>query len=181
MEQQGTTNMESQVTTRSTGIRYGLIAGVVSIAFFLILSVSGVNITTSPLRYLGWVITAVIIFLAHQYYKQNGNGFMSYGQGIGIAMWMGIISAVISSIFTYIYVKFIDTNFMDAIKDAQMQEMAAKGMSDEQIEQAMKIASMFMSPEAMLGFGLVFGFLGTLVIALIVTIFTQKKAPETAF
>jgi hypothetical protein len=179
MEPQGA--QVSEVTTKSAGIRYGLIAGVVSIAFFLILSVSGVNIATSPLRYLGYCITAVLIFLAHQYYKQNSNGFMSYGQGISIAMWMGVISAVISSIFTYVYVKFIDSGFIDMMKETQMQEMEKNGMSEEQIEQAMKIASMFMTPEAMLGFGLVFGFLGTLIIALLVTIFTQKKAPETAF
>jgi hypothetical protein len=33
----------------------------------------------------------------------------------------------------------------------------------------------------MLIFGLVFGIIGTIIIALIVTIFTQKKAPEQAF
>jgi hypothetical protein len=180
MEQQ-VENPTSGVTTRSTGIRYGLIAGVVGIAFFLILTISGVNITTSPLRWIGYCITILLVVLAHQYYKQNGSGFMSYGEGLGIAMWLGLISSLLSSVFTYIYVKFIDTAFVDMIKEAQIAEMSKNGMSDEQIDQAMKFASMFMTPEAMFGFGLFFGFLGTLIIALIVTIFTQKKAPETAF
>jgi hypothetical protein len=45
----------------------------------------------------------------------------------------------------------------------------------------MKFSAMFMTPEAMFGFGLVFGFIGTLIVGLIVSIFTQKKRPETAF
>jgi hypothetical protein len=176
-----TTPSTSEVTTRSTGVRYGLINALFGIVFFLVFVAMGVNIATSPLRWLGYCVTIVIVVLAHMYYKKNGNGYMSYGEGLGIGLWIGLISSVISSIFTYIYVKFIDSGFVDAIKDAQIEEMQKKGMSDEQIDQAMKFASMFMTPEAMFGFGLFFGFLGILVIALIVSIFTQKKAPETAF
>jgi len=42
----------------------------------------------------------------------------------------------------------------------------------------MAITSKFMTPEMMLIFGVVFGILGTVIIGLIVTIFTQKKNPE---
>jgi hypothetical protein len=172
----------AEVTTiRSTGVRYGLISGVVSIVFFLILVMSAVDMTSGPWQWLGWIITAALIFLAHKYYKDNTDGYMSYGQGIQIAMWMGMLSAVISSLFTYVYVKFIDASFVEMIREKQAAAMAEKGMTEEQIDQAMKIAAMFTTPEAMLGFGLVFGFLAVLVIALLVTIFTQKKAPETAF
>lgn len=180
MEQQESTSV-TPLTTRSVGMRFGLIGGVISIAYFLILNLAGVNITEGYWNWVGYCITAVIIFLAHKQYKENGDGFMSYGQGIGIAFWIGLISAVLSSIFTYIYIKFIDTGFIDMIKEKQIEGMEAKGMSEAEIDQAMKIASMFMSPEAMLIFGLVFGIIGTIIIALIVTIFTQKKAPEQAY
>jgi hypothetical protein len=179
MEQQ--TTSEQLVTTRSTGMRYGVISGVIGVAFFLILTVAGVNISSGYWSWLGYLITAVIVFLAHQYYKQNTDGFMSYGQGVQIALWMGLIGSVISSIFTYIYVKFIDSSFTEMIKEKQIEEMQKNGMSDEQIDQAMQFASMFTTPEAMLIFGLIFGVIGTVIIGLIVSIFTQKKAPETAF
>jgi hypothetical protein len=178
MEQNETPSL---VTTRSTGIRFGLISGVIGVAFFLVLNVSGVNMTKGYWSWIGYCITAVIIFFAHKYYKENTNGFMKYSQGIGISVWMGIISGVISSVFTYIYVKFIDSGFIEMIKEKQMEEMESKGMSEEQMEQAMKIAGYFTTPEAMLLFGLIGGIIGTLIIGLIVTIFTQKKPPETAF
>lgn len=169
------------VTTRSAGVRYGLIAGIVSVIYFLALSVSGINMTEGYWNWLGYLITAVILALAHKYYKDNSTGFMSYSQGMQIALWMGLVAAAISSVFTYIYVKFIDTGFIDMIRDKQIEAMEQRGLSEEQIDQAMKIASMFTTPEAMLGFGLVFGVIGALIIGLLVTIFTQKKAPETAF
>lgn len=180
MEQQESSSV-TPLTTRAVGMRYGLIGGIISIAYFLILNLAGINMTQGYWNWVGYLITAVVIFMAHKQYKESGEGFMSYGQGIGIAFWIGLISAVLSSIFTYIYIKFVDTSFIDMIKDKQIEGMEAKGMSDAEIDQAMKIASMFMTPEAMLIMGLVFGIIGTIIIGLIVTIFTQKKAPEQAY
>jgi hypothetical protein len=181
MEQQETSPAIPTTTTRSVGIRYGLIGGVISIIYFLVLNVAGINMTSGYWSWVGYLITIAILTLAHKYFKEESDGFMSYGQGMGIAFWMGLISAAISSVFTYIYVKFIDNSFMQMIKDKQMEDMEARGMSDEQIEQAMKFASMFSTPEALLIMGLIFGVIGTVIVGLIVTIFTQKKAPEQAF
>ena len=171
---------EEKVTTRSTGMRYGLFLGGISIDLFLIMALSGMK-PDGPGRWIGVVFTFVIIFLAHKYYKQNGDGFMTIGQGVGIGFWTALTSSVISSIFTYVYVKFIDSGFIDMIKETQLEEMQKRGMSDEQVEQAMKFASMFTSPEAILIFGLVFGIIGGVVIGLIISFFTQKKNPEASF
>jgi len=167
------------VTTKSVGIRYGVIMGVISIAYFIILNLLGVDMTQGPGSWGRYVYCAVLIFLAHKYFKDNGDSFMSYGQGIGISFWMGLISVAISSVFTYVYVKFIDTGFIQMIMDKTREQMEEKGtMSEEQIEQAMSITAKFMTPEMMLIFGIVFGIIGTIIIGLIVTIFTQKKSPE---
>jgi hypothetical protein len=64
------------------------------------------------------------------------------------------------------------------IKDKQMEEMANRGMTDEQIEQAMEIAGKFMSPEAMLFFAVFFGILAIVICGLIVSLFTQRKNPD---
>jgi ABC-type antimicrobial peptide transport system permease subunit len=106
---------------------------------------------------------------------------MSYGEGIGISFWIGLLSSVISSLFTYIYIKFFDASFVEMIKEKQIEEMQARGMSDEQIDQGMKFAEMFMSPEAILIFGIIGGIITVLIVGLIVTIFTQKKSPEPGF
>lgn len=174
-------NTTPGVTPRSAGIRFGLIAAVISVVYFLILSVAGLDRTNSVWSWIGYLITAAIIFLAHKYYKENGDGFMSYGQGVGMSLWIGLISGVIGSIFTYVYIKFVDTGFLEMIKEKQLEKMQAKGMSDEQIDQAMKFASMFTTPEAILIFAFIGSIIAAVIIGLIVTIFTQKKNPQGVF
>jgi hypothetical protein len=58
--------------------------------------------------------------------------------------------------------------------------MEKQGQSDEQIEAAMKFVEMFTTAEALLFWGLFFGILTLVVIALIISIFTQKPQPETS-
>lgn len=167
------------VTPRSAGVRYGLIGAVVSIAWFLVMSVSGMNMQ-GPSQYVSWIFVIVFVVLAHKYFKDNGDGFMSYGQGIGIAFWYGLVSGAIGSIFIYIYIKFVDAGFTEAIKDQQIEAMEKQGMSDAQIEQAMQVAGMFTTPEMMLVMGLIGGVILSVIVGLIVTIFTQKKSPDMA-
>ena len=137
--------------------------------------------TSGVWNWLGYVVTILIVVFAHKYYKENSDGFMSYGQGVGIAFWIGLVSGVISSIFTYLYIKFIDTAFLELIKERQIEAMQQKGMSDEQIDQAMNVAAMFTTPEAMFIMMLIGSIIATVIIGVIVTIFTQKKNPEPAF
>ena len=171
-------NAQSEkATTRSAGIRYGLIMSVLSIAFFVIMNVAGLDMQ-GPVGYLGWAITAVMLFLAHKYYKEEGDGFMTIGQGTGIGFWAGTVSSVISSIFTYVYIKFIDDSFLQTIKDKQMEAMEKQGLSDEQMEQSMKIAGAFTSPEAILGFGIVFGIIAAVIIGLLIALITKKINPD---
>jgi hypothetical protein len=167
------------VTTKSAGIRYGLILGVLSIAYFIIMNLLGVDMSQGIGRWAGLVFTIGSLFLAQKYFKDNGDGFMSFGQGFGIGFWIALIATPLSSAFSYIYMKFIDQGFVQQLLDRTREQMEEKGnLSEEQIDQAMQMTSKFMTPESILIFGLIGGFIITLVCALIVTIFTQKKAPE---
>jgi len=173
MEEQETTN----VTTRSVGIRYGLILALISIVFFVIMNVAGLDMQ-GPVSYLSYVFMIVIFYLAHKYYKENGDSYMSIGQGVGIAFWAGLISSLISSAFMYVYIKFIDSAFVENIKTKQIEKMQEQGMSDEQIDQAMQFAGAFMSPEAMAGFGIFGGIIGALILGVIVSLFTKNSSPD---
>ena len=188
-------NSTSSVTTRSVGVRFGLIGAVCSVAYFLILNIAGINMGSGVWSWIGYGITLVIVVFAHKYYKDNNvekssvaiddgrvsNGFMSYGQGVGIAFWIGLVSGVISSIFTYLYIKFVDTGFIELVKEQQIETFQKQGMTDQQIDQAMKYAAAFTTPEAMFVMMLVGSIIVTVIIGVIVSIFTQKKNPEPAF
>jgi len=172
---------EEKVSTRAAGIRYGLISGVISIAYFMIMVVADINMTEGIGRWASLLITGVIIYLAHKYYKENGDGFMTIGQGTGIGFWMALVSTTISSVFTYIYMKFIDNSMIQQILDKQREAMEERGMDDDQIDQAMTMTEKFMTPEIMLGTGIVFGIIIVVILALVISLVTQKKNPEEAF
>lgn len=178
MQQEDTS---AAVTVRSSGIRFGLIGALISIAYFVVMNVAQINMAQGPWQFVGAVFTIILLIFAHKYFKENTDGFMSYGQGIGIAFWMGLVSAGISSIFSYVYMKFIDETFIENVKQQQIEAMEQKGMSEAQIEQAMSFSAAFNTPEAVFIMGIIIGIIVTIIIGLLVTIFTQKNNPQPDF
>lgn len=166
------------VTTRSAGTRYGVIMAAISIVVFLVMSFASIDMSSGVGRWATLPIYLIVIYLAQKHFLDNGDGFMSYGQGMGITWWLALVSSVIYSIFFYVYIKFIDGSFVQMIMDKQREDMQNRGMSDEQIDQAMSFSAPFMSPEMMLVFGFIGGIIIIMICGLIVTIFTQKKGQE---
>lgn len=168
--------MEEKLTVKKVGLKYGIYLALVSIIYSLILQIAGL-IANQALGYVGIIFTVVAFILAHNEFKKS-NEFMSYKQGLGIAMIITLISSVLSAIFTYIYVKFVDDALITLSKLKAEEKMMEQGLSDAQIEQTMEIQSKFMTPEMIFVFGLFFGILFGFIIALIVTAFTKKPNPE---
>ncbi|HEX5171907.1 MAG TPA: DUF4199 domain-containing protein [Cyclobacteriaceae bacterium] len=162
-------------TVRGVGTKFGLISAGFSIFFFLVLTLVGLNAFDNKWSWIGLIVSIVIMVFAHKQFKDQGDGFMSYGQGVGIGFWIALISLLIAGGFTFIYVNFIDQTAMDAFYDTQRMNMEDKGMPDDQIDVAIswtrKLFWLFY-----FFFGIFFGVL----VAVIVSIFTQKKNPQQA-
>jgi hypothetical protein len=169
-------NVSKPVTVRSIGLKYGVISALVSILFFLVLVLSNQNAFDNKWSWVGLVFSIVILVLAQKNFKESGDGFMSYGQGVGISFWMALISTLAGLIFTYVYANVIDPTVMDMFYNKQMEDMEANNMPQEQIDMAVKWTKMLFWP-IYIFMGLFFGVL----VGVIVTIFTHKKSPETAF
>jgi hypothetical protein len=171
-----TTKQTASATTRSVGIKYGLYVGLASIAFFLLSVLLNQNPFKGIWNWIGVIVTVVLMVLAHKNFKDNGEGFMSYGEGFAIGLWLTVISTVISIPVMYIYLTFIDTAPMELFFEDQRTQMEAGGAPEEAIEMAQK-----WTRKLFWVISLVVSIIGGVVIALILTIFTQKKASEQAF
>ncbi len=165
-----------KVTPRSVGVKYGLIAGLISIVMFLVTVIAGINPFGSVSNWLGVCFTIVLMVLAHKNFKDSGDGFMSYGQGIGISFWMTIVSTLLGIGVMALYLNAVDSGPMDMFYDEQRAKMEEAGQSEQAIEIAMEWTSKLFWVFAVIG-GIFWGML----IALILTIFTQKKAPEQVY
>ncbi len=169
--------MEEKATVSQIGLRYGLITGLVLIVYSLILSLAGL-VGNQALGWVSYLILLAGIILAHSAYKKGGDGYMSVGQGLGIGMIISLVGGVLNGVFTFIYIKFIDNSMLQTIKDQAMEKMQQKGMSDEQIDQAMKITGKFMTPPMILVWIIVGLLIAGFIISLIISLFTKKTNPQ---
>lgn len=169
---------EGTITLRGTGIRYGLILGLISIAFFMFLVLINANTVDSWIWWAGFLMSVVLVTLAQLYFKQNGDGFLSYSQGLGIAFWVALVSSVISSLFSVVYLTLIDPDFARLLQDMQMEAMEEQGLSEEQIESAMKITASLSTPPMLFLFGVLGGVFTTMLGALVSTFFVKNENPN---
>jgi len=169
--------MEEQLTTKQVGMKYGLYMAVISIIYGLLLQILGVA-GNQALGYVGFIFFIVLLVLAHNEFKKANGGFMSYGEGFGISAYITVISVVLSTIFTYIYLKFVDDSMLTMIREKTEDTLLEKGMSDAQIEQALEVSGKFQTPEMILVFGIVGGIIMYLIVALIVGAITKKPNPD---
>lgn len=174
--------MEDQTSTAptvgQTAMKWGVILGVASILYSLIINLTG-NFGNQALGYAGMILTIIVIVLAHKEFKGNGDGFMSYKQGLGIGTLVALVSSIISGIFTWIYMSFVDTTLGDQMMDQQRLKMEEQGnMSDAQIDQAMEMTANFMSPVMIMVFAIIAGVFFGFILSLIISAFTKNDNPE---
>jgi len=117
-----------------------------------------------------FAIGIAILVMAQKAFKDEGDGFMTYGQGFGIGFWITVISLLIAGLFSYVYANFIDLTAMDLFYEEQAEQMRERGQPDDQIAVAQE-----WTKKLFWVFFFVFGFIFSLIIPLVVTIFTKKE------
>lgn len=170
-------NTQPSPSTSAVGIRYGLIVGLVSCIITFALYVTGQE--QGPLRWLSTLVLVGGLVIAMRYFKQANGGYMSYGQGLGIGTLVSAVSGVLTAIFVYIYMSFIDPTAIERMMDKARSDMEARGgMSDEQIDQGMAMAGKFMSAPALTVSVLVGSIIIGFLISLVVSAILKHTKPE---
>jgi hypothetical protein len=131
------------------------------------------NPFSSMWNWIGAGIGIVLIVVAHKQFKDNGDSYMNYGEGVGISFWIGLISTVITVPLMYAYLNFIDNSPFELFLQQQEEKMIEGGAPAEAIEMGLKWTKNLFWYMAC-----IMGIIGSVITALIVSIFTQKKRPE---
>ncbi|MFY9151521.1 MAG: DUF4199 domain-containing protein [Prolixibacteraceae bacterium] len=173
--------MEQKSTFWRTAMIYGLYIGVVIMLFSVILYVTGQTQNTT-LGYLSFLIYGAAIVVAQILYRNREmGGYITYSQALGFGVAIMLFSGIVTALYTIILYSFIDPTLVDQMKAMQEEAMLQKGMSEDQIEAAMAIASKMMTPAWMSIMGLLGSvFIGT-IISLISSVFIKKQPNEDAF
>ena len=170
--------MEQKVSPTHVGAKYGLIIGLGMVAFQLSMYLSG-NATNETLGYLVYVIIVAGMYFACREFKNNAGGVMSFGEGFKTNLFVTLIASVISTLFTYVYIKFISPEVLEQFREQVLFNFEKQHLPDDQVEQAMKMMDTFMSPEWIAGGNAVGVLLIGVVLGAVVAAISKKEA--TAF
>ena len=166
-----------KTTVKQVSIKWGLITGVISIAMFLLFVVLDM-IGDQSTSWLVFIPFIVILVLAHKQFKNEGDGYMSYGQGLGIGIFISFISSIVSGMFTFIYIKFIDTSFNENLMNKIELTWEEDGMTDQQIDVAKGFVEMLQNPVIGFFVGILAAVFFGFIVSLIVSAFTKNTNPQ---
>ncbi|MCB0552916.1 MAG: DUF4199 domain-containing protein [Phaeodactylibacter sp.] len=178
---------QASVSPWPTGLRYGLILGLVLVTVSLVMSLTGLvdpanqdnptNWIASILSY-GIMIGAIVVAIRQHRDGELGS-FITFGRSFFMGFIVVLIASVISMIYTYVYFTMIEPGMIENILDASREKMIeGQGMDEDQAEQALSMMSWMFSPVAMTiiaGVGSLF--MGA-IFSLIVGAIMKRNPPE---
>ena len=158
-----------------TTLGYGVILAVVVIIFSLLMFVLDVD-RQSSLNYLSYVIVlAGIIIFQLNYRNKYLGGYISYGKAFTVGLLTIVYFSILISIFTYIFFVYIDPGAIEEGMRIAEEKMLERGMSDQEIDQAMKMAERFQSPAMFTFWALLGNIVIGAILSLITAIFVKKE------
>jgi hypothetical protein len=175
MENTTTPTPRSQM---SVAFRYAIICSLITIVYNLLLY--AINLSTNTwLSLINYLILLIIIFIAIKDYRDRDQvGFISFGKAFSVGILVALFVGIIFAIYYRIFVSYIDPHFIRDVMDKQVQNLEAKGYSQEQIDRGMVFANKFTSP--------IFNIIGTiisycffgLILSLIESAILKKDNPQ---
>ena len=158
-------------------VKYGLLQGVLSFVIFLFGTLGAVR-HNRVVAVANTTLLIVLMVLAHWEFKRNHAGRMTYAQGLGTGTLLSSAAAVISCVLMYVYVRYINSGYLAAVMQAQRAALERRGITGAQAQLAIGITAAITTPVGIAVTSLITGVLEGFIVALIVSIFTQKADPE---
>ena len=176
----------STVSFWPTAIRYGLIGGLISAVYGLVgnmtgLTMPGGSILSMVLMGLvGIGITiGVMVFAIKRHRDDDLGGYITWGRAFVVGLVASVLMSLISTIFNYVYVTFIDPSFLDTMMEGMEEMMSGLGLQDEALEEALEETRKGFEPANMFTKGLLSAAgVGAVISAIVAAI--MKKSPDQA-
>jgi len=168
----------------SIALRNGILLGLASVAFTVLLYVTDFLYTDNTLlAIITWLIniaiSVVFIVIAVEQYKKANEGFLSIGEAIKVGVLVAVIAGVIGAIYQVIYATIIDPDYYDKVVEVAMKKMSAMAnFNEEQLEEFQdKMYANKPSIASSFSLSIVFSAIGGLIISAIVGAIKKKERP----
>ena len=168
----------------SIALRNGILLGLVSVAFTVLLYVTDFLYTDNTLlAVITWLIniaiSVVFIAIAVEQYKKANEGFLSIGEAIKVGVLVAVIAGVIGAIYQVIYTTIIDPDYYDKVVEVAMKKMSAMAnFNEEQLEEFQdKMYANKPSIVSSFSTSIIFSAIGGVIISAIVGAVKKKEQP----
>ena len=164
-------------STFGPAVQFGLLTGLFMIVFSLIMYLAGVE------RESYWNIISYLIFVAVMFWGVTSirdrqlNGLMSYGKAFGVGFWIAVFAALLTGIYAYFYVKYIDPSVLqNAVSQAEDKILAQNpNISDADLDKALKMVKMFATPAFSSVSAFISNTIAGTIFSLIIAIFAKRE------
>ncbi len=166
-------------------LKWGALSAGIGIVIGLIMFLAGISLNPDLawVRWIGFIAALVILFLGVREKKMEDPASFTFGKGWSATLMISIVAGLISSVWMFVYAGYIEPEMIDMTLATQKAAMMQNNMSREQMEQAMKYSSMFISPGGVAVTTLIFYIIGGALLGLIISPIvkaTGNKNIETA-
>lgn len=169
--------MENKSTVVQVGIKYGLITGVIVIVYTVLLYLIG-EAMNMWLGFLSFIFIITLMIFGMKEYKRNQEGYLEFKEGLAIGTLIVAISSLLSQIFNYVYMNFIDPSMIEQIGERTREMMEKFGMDEDKIEQAVTEAQSKMASPLSILWGILGALVMGFIISLIISAIMQNKRSE---
>lgn len=164
------------IEIKPNAIKYGIIGGLIGVIVSLILYFTNLQFESWSKWLQSLIMIGTIILGIKVISDANKNNLLSFGTLFKAGILITVIVAIISIVYFLIYINFIETDFVGKVLEESRKQMAEKGLSDEQIDQALSMTKSFMSPGIMVLFSLIGSlFIGAIASVIGAAIFKNEK------
>jgi hypothetical protein len=163
--------------------KFALVYTLIVIGFGLVLYLFNLTLQAGMVNGLVNIValSASIYFAIVSNRDNNLNGYISYGQGVALGVYISLMAGIILSIYQYLFSTYIapemSANFINETK----RQMIENGSSEEEMEAALNMMQAFQKPTYMILAGIGGTLLFGLIVSLIVSAFTKREDPDGAY
>ncbi|HAS43265.1 MAG TPA: hypothetical protein DCS93_22485 [Microscillaceae bacterium] len=161
-------------------LKYGLYLGLAIIGFNLLIFLTKMYLSEISSLIYALYITAMVFAVIE--FKKKNEGFMSFGQGVGIGTGVATLGAgVIGALFYFVYINAIQPEIGQHIQEYAIEQsrkvLESFNYTEEQIEKSQEASQKFNNPMLQWFVNLLGVALLGVIFALIISAFTKKKRP----
>ena len=130
-------------------------------------------------QWLGFVLMFAILWLGIKAVRDEApEKGMTYGRGVGTGTLISLYSGLMSSVYSFIHFKFVNTEFADYQLALIRPKWEAAGMGEAQMDQAEKMTRAMMGPVAQAIMTPIFVVIFGLILSLIIAAILKRPAPD---